>query len=39
VQPVNYWDNDDGFWNEYIDYKHKRMEDAGFLVNRKFFKH
>ncbi len=39
VQPVNYWDNDDGFWDEYIAHKHKRMESAGFIVNRKFFKH
>jgi hypothetical protein len=22
AQPVNYYDNDDGFWNEYIAYKH-----------------
>lgn len=22
VQPVNYYDNDDGFWTEYIEHKH-----------------
>lgn len=39
VQMVDYWDNDDGFWNEYLDHRMERMETAGFIVNRKFFKH
>lgn len=39
VQPVNYWHNDDGFWDEYKAYKHSRMEQAGYLTNRKFFHH
>jgi hypothetical protein len=39
VQPVNYFDNDDGFWTEYILYKHMRMEDNDMIVNRKFLKH
>lgn len=36
---VNYYDNDDGFWDEYLEYRHDRMESAGMIVNRKFFKH
>lgn len=38
-QPVNYWDNDDGFWDEYISDKHRKMEANDYIVNRKFFKH
>lgn len=39
IIPVNFYDNDDGFWNDYIVHKETRWEDAGFLTNRKFFKH
>jgi hypothetical protein len=39
VQMVNYWDNDDGFWDEYLEHRQDRMESAGMIVNRKFFKH
>ena len=39
VQMVDYWDNEDGFWNEYLQERQQRMESSGFIVNRKFFKH
>ena len=39
VQPVDYWDNDDGFWDDYLADRHKRMEQSGLIFNRKFFKH
>ena len=26
VIPCNFYDNDDGFWNEYIDYKQQRWQ-------------
>lgn len=39
VQMVDYWDNDDGFWDEYLDHRLERMEQSGTIVNRKFFKH
>lgn len=37
--PLNYYDNDDGFWDSYIQYKFERWEDGGMLVNRKSFIH
>ena len=37
--PINYYDNDDGFWDSYIEYKQSRWEDAGLIVNRKDFIH
>lgn len=24
AQPVNYWDNDDGFWDDYLAHRHSR---------------
>ena len=39
VQPVDYWDNDDGFWDDYLADRHTRMEQSGLIFNRKFFKH
>ena len=39
VQMVDYWDNDDGFWDIYLEQRKGRMESAGMMVNRKFFKH
>lgn len=39
AQPVNYWDNDDGFWDEYLTIRHQRMDTNTMLVNRKFLKH
>lgn len=37
--PINYYDNEDGFWDEYIAAKQQRQFDAGFLTNRRFIKH
>lgn len=37
--PVNYYDNDDGFWDEWIDKRHKRFDEEGFLTKRIFLKH
>lgn len=39
IIPCNYYDNDDGFWNEYIQHKQQRWQDAGMITHRKFFKH
>jgi hypothetical protein len=37
--PCNFYDNDDGFWNDYIDWKQQRWQEAGMITHRKFFKH
>ena len=37
--PLQYYDNDDGFWDEYIAMKHKKLEDNPMIVKRPFFKH
>ena len=37
--PIDYYDNDDGFWDDYIKEKHQRMEEAGLITQRLFFKH
>jgi len=37
--PCNYYDNDDGFWDEYIQHKQQRWQEAGMITHRKFFKH
>ena len=37
--PLNYYDNDDGFWDDYIQNKHRRHERAGLIVRRQFFQH
>ena len=39
VIPCNYYDNDDGFWNDYIQHKQQRWQDAGVITHRKFFRH
>jgi len=39
AQPVNYWDNDDGFWDEYLDDRQLKMQNAGLISSRKFIKH
>ena len=38
-QPVNYYDNDDGFWDEFISERRLRWEANPMIVNRKFIKH
>ena len=37
--PINYYDNDDGFWDDYILEKQGRWEQAGMIVNRRDFIH
>ena len=37
--PINYYDNEDGFWDEWIASKQQRKVEAGFLTARKWFKH
>ena len=37
--PINYYDNDDGFWDDYIKEKQLRGEEAGYLTKRLYFKH
>ena len=37
--PINFYDNDDGFWDDYIENKRQVQVQAGFLTNRKWFKH
>ena len=37
--PLHYYDNDDGFWDDYIKQKQSRWERAGMITNRKHFIH
>lgn len=37
--PCNYYENEDGFWDDYIDWKQNRWQEAGMITNRKFYKH
>jgi hypothetical protein len=37
--PLNYYDNDDGYYDNYIRYKQTRAEEAGFLTRRQSFMH
>ena len=37
--PINYYDNDDGFWDDYIAAKQQSQVEAGFITNRRWFKH
>jgi len=37
--PLNYYDNEDGFWDNYIRHKHNRAEEAGMIVNRMYYMH
>ena len=39
ITPLNYYDNDDGFWNEYIQHKERRWAANPLIVNRPFLKH
>jgi hypothetical protein len=39
IQPINFYDNDDGFWTEYIEHKQKRWAANSMIVNRPFLKH
>lgn len=37
--PLNFYDNDDGFWDGYIRYKQRRADEAGYITKRPFFTH
>ena len=37
--PINYYDNDDGFWDNFIKEKQERHLTQGFITNRRFFRH
>ena len=37
--PINYYDNEDGFWDKYIKEKQERQQSQGFITNRRYFKH
>ena len=37
--PQDFYDNDDGFWDDFISEKYQGYQEQGFLSGRKFFKH
>jgi len=37
--PIDYYDNDDGFWDEYIAKKRQKWAEHDMIVFREFFKH
>ena len=37
--PLNYYDNDDGFWDKYIQMKQEKWGANPMIVNRMFLKH
>ena len=39
IQPLNYYDNDDGFWTDYIKHKQDRWAKNTMIVHRPFLKH
>ncbi len=39
ILPLHFYDNDDGFWDEYITHKQNRWEKNQMIVNRPFIKH
>ena len=39
LQPLNYYDNDDGFWTDYIRHKQVKWASNPLIVNRPFIKH
>lgn len=39
ILPLNFYDNEDGFWDDYIQHKKNRMADNEMIINRKFMKH
>ena len=39
VLPIDFYDNDDGFWDEYISYKRQRLSENKLIVNRIYLKH
>ncbi len=39
LQPINYFDNEDGFWDEYIRHKQNKWAANSMITNRPFIKH
>lgn len=39
ILPLDFYDNDDGFWTDYIQQKQTRWAQNEMIVNRKFLKH
>ena len=37
--PLMFYDNEDGFWDNYIQHKVNRWGEAGLTVRRPFLKH
>jgi hypothetical protein len=37
--PVNYYDNDDGFWDEFITEKKQRYDNMNTITRRRYLKH
>lgn len=37
--PLNYYDNEDGFWDDYIEMKKQRYAGQHMITRRPFFKH
>jgi hypothetical protein len=37
--PLDFYDNDDGFWDDYIKAKRDKMSQNDLIVNRRWFKH
>lgn len=39
MYPLHYYDNDDGFWDDWIDQRHAQFDSAGWITRRRFMKH
>lgn len=39
VLPLDYYQNDDGFWNNYISWKEARYDELPMMMTRRCFKH
>jgi len=39
VLPVDFYDNDDGFWDGYLAYKESQYDELPMLIKRTYFKH
>lgn len=37
--PLNYYDNEDGFWDDYIEMKQQRYSNQHMITRRPFFRH
>lgn len=39
VNPLDYYDNEDGFWDDFIKKKRKKLSETPIYAERKHFKH